>query len=131
MLKKIKYTLVCAVLAMGALACSSDDNLDNLPIDTSGEYKVIVSVTTDASIKEVEVTKTKGKEIAKELNKEFDGNREWSKLYKKANDEVVEVLATGDSDAADAKIVIKIMKGSSVIKEEVSKGLELKVKVIF
>lgn len=131
MLKKIKFTLICAVLAMGVVGCSSDDDLDNIPVDTSGEYKVIVAVTTEAIIKEVEVTKTKGKEISKELTKEFNGNREWSKLYKKTNDEVIEILATGKSDAADAKIVVKVMKGSSVIKEEVSKGLELKTKVIF
>ncbi|WP_353100100.1 hypothetical protein [Myroides odoratus] len=132
MLKKIKFIMICAVLAMGTVACSSDDSStpDNPPTGESGEYKVVVSVTPGATLEQVMVTLTNGQEMDTDLIQEFNGQREWSKTYKKSAKQSLGVTAGGFGKDENSKLTVKIMKGSTVVKESSGKGQIMSVAAV-
>ncbi|WHT37620.1 hypothetical protein QNH98_10455 [Myroides sp. mNGS23_01] len=124
--------MICAVLAMGTVACSSDDSSspNDPPEGASGEYKVVVSVTAGATLEQVMVTLTNGQEMDTDLIQEFNGQREWSKTYKKAAKQALGVTAGGFGKDENSKLTIKIMKGSTVVKESSGKGQVMSVMAV-
>ena len=124
MLKKIKFIMICAVLAMGTVACNSDDSSSpgNPPGGESGEFTVVVSVTEGSTLEQVMVTLSNGQEMDTDLIQEFKGRREWSKTYKKSAKQALGVTAGGFGKDENSKLTVKIMKGTTVVKESSGKG---------
>lgn len=139
MLKKIKLVLVCAVLAMGAVACSSDDSSNSGEGSgggkggggTSGEFTISVTVSSDSELQQVVAMISNGTDTKMDVNDELGDKKQWSKTYKKASNEKVIFSAQGFGDKETSKMNIKVTKGNTVIKEASAQGQILLAQVVF
>ncbi len=113
MLKKIKVALICAVVAMGASSCSSDDSSSS----DSG-YEIVAKTSGNAVIHNIVVVEGGSTESIADL-----GKKEWSKSF--SGKKVVAVSVTGSTiDGEDKKglLTLEIIKDGKVIETSKSEG---------
>ncbi|WP_060874452.1 hypothetical protein [Myroides odoratus] len=139
MFRKVKFFLVCAMIAISASACSSDDSSTSTKKSGSGyrvsneEYVVEVAGTRDVEFQRIEVATIDGKEVTTFIKDKFEGKREWTKEFKKTVKQKITVKVLASSENEESKLHIRVRKSQNIIKEaefEV-KGKSLYGEIIF
>lgn len=132
MLKKTKQFLICAIIAMGATACGSDDNASGgNPSSFSGDFTVSISVSEGAGLEQANVLISDGSQIENDMNQDLDGQTTWTKTYTKTAQQQVIVSAQGFGKDNSSTMSVKVMRGNNVIKESSASGLILIGQVSF
>ncbi|EHQ42445.1 Uncharacterised protein [Myroides odoratus] len=139
MFRKVKFFLVCAMIAISASACSSDDSSTSTKTSGTGyrvsneEYVVEVAGTRDVEFQRIEVATIEGKEVSTFIKDEFGGKREWTKDFKKTVKQKITVMVFASSENEESKLQIRVKKSQNIIKEAefVVKGKSLYGEVIF
>ena len=137
MFGKVKFFLVCAMLAVVASACSSDDSSTANKGSGTGyrvsneDYVVEVIGTREVELRRIEVSTIEGEDVKLYVKDEFEGKSTWTKEFKKTVKQKVLVVVSGSSELENAKMEIRVKKGANVIKEVVAEGTSLYGEVIF
>ncbi|MGG5506601.1 MULTISPECIES: hypothetical protein [unclassified Myroides] len=137
MFRKVKFILVCAVLAMGATACGTDNDSDPKPILKSEVYDISVEITDDVYLKTIAVNKSSSTKVSTDylLNTENDipvvvdptaplpeKTKKWTKSYSKTSAELISVLVEGTAENAGEYALIIIAKEGDTIVNKRSSG---------
>ncbi len=146
MFRKVKFILVCAVLAMGATACSTDNDSDPKPILKSEVYDVTVEITDEVYLKTIAVNKSSSTKVITDymLNTEndipivVDPNvplpekvKKWTKSYSKTSAEFINVLVEGTAENAGEFALITIAKEGDTIVNKKASGKKILLEVGF
>lgn len=128
MLKRLKFILVCAIVAASTTACSSDDSSSSG--SSSGEYTVSVTVTQGATIEQVMAVISEGTDINTDVQTGLETTK-WSKVYKKTSKQRIDFTAQGFGVDETSKLNVKVTKDNKVVKEGSGSGTLLSATVTF
>lgn len=138
MFRKVKFFLVCSLLALGAAACSSDDSTTSTSKKGTGyrvsneDYFVEVKGSRNVDLQRIEVSIIEGKEVTSLVKEEFGGKPEWSKEFKKTVKQKITIAVFADGpEEVVSTLNIRVMKNKNVIKDVEYKGEKLYGEVVF
>lgn len=138
MIKKVKLFLVCALVALVASACSSDDNTTAANKSGNGyrvsneDYAVEVNGSANIDLQRIEVSIIEGKDITTFVEESFGAKPEWSKKFKKTVKQkiTIAVFAVGSEEVVST-LNIRVMKNNNLIKDVVYEGEVLYGEIVF
>lgn len=138
MFRKVKFFLVCSLLALGAAACSSDDSATSTTKKGTGyrvsneDYFVEVKGSEHVDLQRIEVSVIDGKEVTSLVKESFGGKPEWSKEFKKSVKQKITIAVFADGpEEVVSTLKIRVMKNKNVIKDVEYKGEKLYGEVVF
>ncbi len=130
MLKKIKFLLICTVIAVGVSSCSKSDNSNP---GGSGDEKYILSVivTEGATIEQVvavlgDATGSMDTDVVRDIP-----GTTWSKEYTKKSGQKISFTVHGfGKDDGSSKMTVKLTKDNKVVKEASGSGVVLQAMIL-
>ncbi|WP_410879042.1 hypothetical protein [Myroides sp. DW712] len=138
MFVKVKLFLVCALVALGASACSSDDSTTSSTKKGTGyrvsneDYVVEVKGTKNVDLQRIEVSLIEGKDITTFVKDSFGGKREWTKEFKKTVKQKITVAVNAEGPEEEVSVVtIRVKKDKNIIKDIEFKGEKIYGEVVF
>ncbi|WP_158962066.1 hypothetical protein [Myroides fluvii] len=137
MFRKVKFFLVCAMIAISASACSSDDSSTSSKKSGTGyrvsneEYVVEVKSSKMVELQRVEIATIEGKDVKTFVNDDFSGRNDWVKDFKKSVKQKITVAVYADGPDEHATMSIRVFKSENLIKEITAKGEKLYGEVVF
>lgn len=117
MFKKIKFLLVCAIIAIGATACSSDDNSVS-----PDEHKVVITTSGGAVLNYVGLDVFTNETTHLDIGLELDGATEWTKTFERKEGTDLHIVVSGRGVDENSKIKVVVTKGTKVIGDREFKG---------
>ena len=129
MLKKVKFFLGCALVAIGITACSTDNDSDPKPVLKSENYEVIVEITDEAYLSKIAVHKISSTSVTTDYmwNTEndipiaFDPDapvpekiKKWTKTYSKKSDEIINIIVEGTGASSGQVVNVTVKKDDLV-----------------
>lgn len=122
MFRKVKFSLVCAMIAVGLSACSSDDGNPVLKLDKK-EYNVLIEITDDVEMEQITAVYYDGVNVKEERfikpapvvdeDEEGEQNQEpkittWERKYTLTAAEHVSIEAIGVGTDVSSKLTITV-----------------------
>ncbi|WP_353100104.1 hypothetical protein [Myroides odoratus] len=146
MFRKVKFIVVCAIIALGLSACSSDDGNPVLKLDKK-QYNVLIEITEDVEMEQitayyydgVQITEEKFIEPAPVVDEDEEGEQgqepkitQWDRSYTLTVAERVSIEANGVGASTSSKMTITVTgKDGIVLKEKEVKGKDLYLEMNF
>lgn len=122
MFRKVKLSLVCAMVAVGLSACSSDDGNPVLKLDKK-EYNVLIEITDDVEMKQITAVYYDGVNVKEDkfikpapvVDEDAEGEQnqepkitKWERKYILTATEHVSIEAVGVGTDVSSKLTITV-----------------------
>jgi len=146
MFRKVKFIVVCAIIALGLAACSSDDGNPVLKLDKK-QYNVLIEISDDVEMEQITAYYYDGVQVKEEkfiepkpvVDEDEEGEQgqepkitQWDRSYTLTVAERVSIEAKGLGDNSSSWLTITVTdKDGFVLKEKEAKGKDLYLEMNF